>query len=127
MSPVRMDRFESGIRLVIAFNEAFNRHDVPAMMEMMSEQVAFENTAPAPDGTLYKGRVAVSEYWQNFFTSSPHAHIIIDEIFGFGNRVVMLWRYNWEDSTGQPGHVRGVDIYRIVNNLITEKLSYVKG
>jgi hypothetical protein len=28
MSPTRMSRLESSIRLVLEFNEAFNRHDV---------------------------------------------------------------------------------------------------
>ena len=127
MSPVRMDRFESGVRLIIAFNEAFNRHDVSGMMGMMSDDCVFENTDPAPDGTVYKGRVAVTQFWQDFFAQSPQAHIKIEEAFGFGSRCIMLWRYDWVDESGEKGHVRGVDIFRIYNGLISEKLSYVKG
>ncbi len=127
MPPIRLDRFESGPRLVIAFNEAFNRHDVPAMMAMMSADCAFENTDPAPDGTLYRGQAAVTQFWEQFFIESPQAHIKIEEVLGFGNRVGMLWRYDWVDEAGIPGHVRGVDLYRIQAGLITEKLSYVKG
>jgi predicted SnoaL-like aldol condensation-catalyzing enzyme len=127
MSPIRMDRFESGVRLVIEFNEAFNRHDVSGMMKLMSEDCVFENTDPAPDGAIYTGKEAVTRFWQDFFAQSPHAHIKIDEIFGFGNRCIMLWRYDWEDASGAKGHVRGVDIFRIQNSFICEKLSYVKG
>lgn len=32
MSPTRMSRLESAMRLVLAFHEAFNRHDVAGMM-----------------------------------------------------------------------------------------------
>jgi len=39
----------------------------------------------------------------------------------------MRWRYSWEDEHGQPGHIRGVDVYRMEDGLIAEKLSYVKG
>ena len=36
MSPARMDRVETGMRAVLAFNEAFNRHDVAGMMRLMT-------------------------------------------------------------------------------------------
>jgi hypothetical protein len=39
----------------------------------------------------------------------------------------MRWRYSWVDIEGQKGHVRGVDIFRVRNGSIREKLSYVKG
>ena len=127
MSPIHLDRFEAGVRLVIAFNEAFNRHDVADMMAKMSDDSAFENTDPAPDGTRYQGKPAITQFWQDFFIHSPQAHIKIEEILGYGNRVVMLWRYEWVDEAGIAGHVRGVDLFRISSGLITEKLSYVKG
>ena len=122
MSPVRMSKFESGVRAVLAFNEAFNRHNVAGMMSLMSEDCLFENTDPAPDGTVYKGKEAVSQFWQDFFRESPSAHIEIEEIFGLGFHVVMRWNYSWGD-----GHVRGVDVFKLKDGLISEKLSYVKG
>ncbi|KPV48903.1 hypothetical protein SE17_35575 [Kouleothrix aurantiaca] len=127
MSPARMDKVEAAMRLVMTFNDAFNRHDVDAMMELMSDDCVFENTAPAPDGTVYSGKAAVTQFWRDFFRDSPGAHIAIEELFGLGLRCVMRWRYSWGDANGQAGHVRGVDIYQVKNNLIYEKLSYVKG
>ncbi len=127
MSPARLSRFEAVVRLVLAFNEAFNRRDVEGMMRLMSEDCVFENTDPAPDGTVYSGREAVTQFWRDFFRKSPQAHIEIEEIFGLGFRCVMRWRYDWVDAAGQKGHVRGVDIYRVKQGLISEKLSYVKG
>jgi ketosteroid isomerase-like protein len=122
MSPARMAKIESAIRLVLKFNEAFNRHDVAGMMQLMSEDCIFENTAPAPDGTVYLGKEAVTRFWQDFFRESPQAHIDIEEIFGFGNRCIMRWKYSWGE-----GHVRGVDVFKLKDGLISEKLSYVKG
>lgn len=127
MNPTRMAKIESAIRAVLEFNEAFNQHDVPGMMRLMSEDCTFENTYPAPDGTTYTGKEAVTQFWQGFFAESPSAHIEIEEIFGNGNRCVMRWRYEWTESTGQKGHVRGVDIFQMKDGLICEKLSYVKG
>lgn len=127
MCPVRMSKVESAVRVVIEFNEAFNRHDVEGMMRLMGDDCVFENTSPAPDGTVYSGREAVTQFWQDFFRESPKAHIEIEEIFGYGIRCVMRWKYSWVDVTGNKGHVRGVDIFQLKDGLISQKLSYVKG
>ena len=127
MSPARMSKIEGAARLVLEFNEAFNRHDVSGMMQLMSDDCIFENTAPAPDGTVYSGKEAVTHFWQDFFRESPHAHIEIEEVFGFGNRCVMHWKYSWVDATEIKGHVRGVDIFEVKDGYIRKKLSYVKG
>lgn len=115
------------VQLVLEFNEAFNRHDVAGMMRLMREDCVFENTAPAPDGTVYAGKTSVTDFWLAFFRASPHAHIEIEEIFGLGERCVMRWRYSWVDEAGAAGHVRGVDIFRVQDGAISAKLSYVKG
>ena len=127
MSPARMSKLEAAMRIVLAFNEAFNRHDVTGMMKLMSEDCVFENTDPAPDGTVYSGKEVVTEFWQNFFRESPRAHIDIEEIFGMGNRCIMRWKYSWQDVEGKEGHVRGMDIFRVEDGFISEKFSYVKG
>jgi limonene-1,2-epoxide hydrolase len=122
-----MVRVESAIRLGVAFNEAFNRHDVAGMMQHMSEDCVFETTNPAPNGAKFTGKADVAQFWHTFFRESPHAHIEIEEIFGAGLRCIMRWRYDWVDPAGTKGHVRGVDIFQVRNGLICEKLSYVKG
>lgn len=127
MSPIPMSRLESGIRIALDFNEAFNRHDIADMMNLMSDDCVFESTAPAPDGAKYSGKEAVTKFWQDFFRESPHAHIEIEDIFGFGIRCVMRWKYNWIDAAGNKGHVRGVDIFQVKDGSICERLSYVKG
>ena len=127
MCPVQMSKIESGMRIVLEFNDAFNRHDVAGMMKLMTDDCIFENTDPAPDGTLYSGKEAVAKFWQVFFKESPHAHIEIEEIFGMGLHCVMRWKYTWIDATRQQGHVRGVDVFKLKEDLISEKLSYVKG
>ena len=127
MSPIRMSKLESAIRVVLELNEAFNRHDVTGMMQLMSDDCIFENTDPAPDGAVYSGKEVVTQFWRDFFRESPHAYLEIEEIFGLGERCIMRWRYSWVDIGEEKGHVRGVDIFRVRNGAIREKLSYVKG
>ena len=127
MSPIRMSRLESGIHIVLDFNQAFNRHDVASMMQLMSDDCVFEDSNPPPDGKVYKGKAEVTGFWQAFFRNSPQAHIDIEEIFSFGNRCIMRWRCEWGDAAANKGHVRGVDVFQVKDGLIAEKLSYVKG
>jgi len=122
-----MSKIETAMRVVLEFNEAFNHHDVPGMMQLMSDDCIFENTNPAPDGTLYSGKEAVTQFWQDFFRESAQAQIEIEEIFGLGLHCIMRWKYHWVDTQGKKGHVRGVDIFKVENGFICEKLSYVKG
>ena len=117
----------SEIRLLEAFNEAFNRHDVPAMMAMMTEDCLFENTFPPPEGERFSGQQPVSSFWETFFSSSPLARIEIEEVFVSGERGFQRWVYSWQDAGGARGYLRGVDLFRFRDGKIAEKLSYVKG
>jgi len=40
---------------------------------------------------------------------------------------VSPWQYSWKTDSGDRGHVRGVDVLRLRDGRIAEKLSYVKG
>jgi ketosteroid isomerase-like protein len=104
------------------FNEAFNRHDVDAVMGLMTDDVMFENTSPAPDGERYAGQAAVRAFWERFFAASPKAHFETEEMVAADDRCVVRWRYSWGD-----GHIRGVDLFRVRDGKVAEKLSYVKG
>lgn len=109
------------------FNDALNRRDVETMMALMTGDCVFENTYPAPDGTRYEGQAEVRAFWEEFFAGAGQVELEIEEIFAAGERGVMRWIYRWVSREGQPGHIRGVDIYRVRNGRIAEKLSYVKG
>jgi uncharacterized protein (TIGR03086 family) len=103
------------------FNEAFNAHDVDRVMAAMTEDCVFESTAP-PDGERHEGAAAVRAYWQRFFADSPEAHFDEVESFAAGDRAVVRWRYTWG-----RGDVQGVDVMRIRDGKVAEKIAYVKG
>ena len=104
------------------FNAAFNQHDVDAIMALMTDDCVFENTAPPPDGERFVGQAAVRGCWERLFSGSPAALFEWEEIVAAGDRAVVRWRYSWG-----PGHVRGVDVMRVRDGKVAEKLSYVKG
>ena len=103
------------------FTKAFDAKDVEAIMAAMTPDCVFEDTAP-PDGTRHVGAEAVRAAWTTLFASSPEGVFTTEEVIDAGERVVTRWRYDFDG-----GHVRGVDVFRLRDGLVAEKLSYVKG
>ncbi|HCG00366.1 MAG TPA: nuclear transport factor 2 family protein [Chloroflexi bacterium] len=110
------------LQAIDGFNEAFNRHDVDAVMRHMTDDCVFESTGPAPDGARFVGQDAVRGVWEDFFGSSPGAHFDAEEVIATGDRCVVRWLYAFEG-----GHIRGVDVIRVRDGKVAEKFAYVKG
>lgn len=108
--------------IVRNFNQALNDHDIDAVMALMTEDCIFENTFPAPDGSRFVGAELVRKELGGFLLSSPRANFVEEELIACEDRCVVRWRYSWGD-----GHVRGVDVMRVRDGKVSEKLSYVKG
>lgn len=124
---IQRDPVEATLAVMQSFNNAFNRHDVDAIMAAMTDDCVFENTYPAPDGERYEGWAAVRRFWERMFADSPEAVFEVEEVFASADRGVIRWRYRWVSAEGRAGHVRGVDIVRVRDGKVAEKLSYVKG
>ena len=116
------DQTAATLAAVARFSAAFDRHDVDGVMAAMSADCRFESTGPAPDGDVFTGAAAVREFWEHFFRENPTATFATEEQFAAGERCVARWRYEWG-----AGHVRGIDVFRVHDDLVTEKLCYVKG
>jgi ketosteroid isomerase-like protein len=116
------------LQVVAWFNQAFNAHDVNAVMALSTDDTVLETTLPRPDGQRLVGQVAVRRYWEEFFRASPAARFEAEEVFASEDRCVVRWLYRWaEDRPNRPGHVRGVDVFRVRDGKVAEKLVYVKG
>jgi ketosteroid isomerase-like protein len=127
MCPARMSKVENSIRLVLEFNEAFNRHDVVGMMHLLSPDCIFESPSPSPNGTAFSGHEAILAFWQVYFREFSDVTCKIEDIFSLGFHCVMRWRRTWVDPAGETMNMRGVDVFKIKENLICENYSYVKG
>jgi ketosteroid isomerase-like protein len=115
------------LHVVHRFNELFNRQDLADVMDLMTDDCIFEDTNPAPDGTRHVGKAATRAAFAEFFRTSSQARFQTEEIFVAGDRCAVRWVYQWTDEANQSGHVRGVDLFRVREGKIAEKLAYVKG
>lgn len=109
------------LAVVERFGTAWAAHDLEATLALITDDCVFDSTGPAPDGTRHVGRDAIRRAWQPIFDDSS-SMFEPEEMFGADDRVVQLWRYSWDG-----GHVRGVDVFRVRDGQVAEKLSYVKG
>lgn len=107
--------------VVEAFGSAWADHDLDAALSFLSADCVFDATGPAPDGARHIGPDEIRQAWKTIF-NDPASKFEPEETFASGDRVVQRWCYSWAD-----GHVRGVDLFRVSDSRITEKLSYVKG
>jgi len=109
--------------LMDRFTAALNSRDIDAVLALVTDDVVFESTSPAPDGARYEGRDAVRQIWGQMLAETPQARFSVEEQFSDGTaRAVVRWRYDWGE-----GHVRGVDIIRVRDGRVAESLAYVKG
>ena len=96
-------------------------------MAHMTDDCVFEATGrrPTASGTRVPRRsVGV---WEEVFTTTRDARFTEEDLFVAGERGVLRWRFSWANEDGSPGHVRGVDVLRLRDGKVCEKLSYVKG
>lgn len=119
-------RVDPTLAAVHTFNSAFNRHDVDAVMAAMTEDCVFENTSPPPDGLRVEGAAAVRVYWAKFFAANPDALFETEDIFAADDRCTVRWVYR-KTKDGKPWHLRGVDVFRVRDGKVAEKMAYVKG
>lgn len=109
------------LKVVAAFGAAWAAHDLDAALAMLTDDCLFDATGPAPDGTPSVGPQAIRAAWQPIFDDLSSS-FEEEETFAAGDRVVQRWRYRWDG-----GSVRGVDVFRIRDGKVAEKISYVKG
>jgi len=105
------------------FDNVFLNHDTTELSAIVSEHCVLENTGPAPDGAIYKGRAACVEFWTSI-ANSTDIRFETENIDILGDRGIITWRLIWGEGTSES--VRGVNIMRIKDGKVIEALGYVK-
>lgn len=110
-----------------AFADAWNRHDIDALMRFMADDCVFEASAgPDACGTCYAGKDAVhagfSEVWKTF----PDAQWRSPRHFVCGDRGVSEWTFTGTRTDGTRVEVNGCDLFTFRAGKIAVKNSYRK-
>ena len=115
------------VRLLDRFAEAWNRHDLDALMSMMTDDCVFEASAGAQvDGQRSQGKLAVRAAYAAVFEAFPDAHWANPRHFIAGNRGVSEWTFTGTQEDGARVEVTGCDLFTFRDDRIAIKNSFRK-
>jgi ketosteroid isomerase-like protein len=106
--------------------EAYIQRDIDGVMAAMTDDCVLETPTPLPGGRVYEGKSAVRAFWEEFFRASSHPTFETEEMSALGDRCIFRWIRRWTDESGTPHHLRGIDVFRVRDGKVAEKLAYTK-
>ncbi|HEX8029725.1 MAG TPA: nuclear transport factor 2 family protein [Vicinamibacterales bacterium] len=114
-------------RLLQAFADAWNAHDVDALMAMMTGDCVFEaSSGPTAGGERHEGERAVRSAYAAVFEQYPDAHWGHARHFVSGERGVSEWTFTGTLADGTRIEVNGCDLLTFRNDKIAVKNSFRK-
>lgn len=109
------------------FLEAFNRHDLDAIMEYFAEECVFYMPRGAdPRGDRYEGKSAVRAGLATRFSGIPDVHYGDDQHWVCGSLGVSEWTLTGTNTAGERIEVRGLDLLEFAGGKIIRKDSFWK-
>ena len=112
-----------------AISEAFNRHDLDAIMEFFSDDCTLDfPRGPEAWGQRFIGKAQVREGLACRFKGIPDVHYGDDShwVSADGNKGVSEWTLTGTTVAGIPVKVRGCDLWEFRDGKITRKNSFWK-
>ena len=118
---------EPTVATLKAITDAFNRHDLDAIMAFFADDAVFESPrGPGARGRRFEGRAAVREGLAARFSGIPDVHYGDDAHFVSGDRGASEWTLTGTTTDGVRLEVRGCDLWTFRDGLVVKKDSYWK-
>jgi steroid delta-isomerase-like uncharacterized protein len=115
------------LTLLDRFADAWNRHDLDALMSMMTDDCVFEASAgPDIDGQRSEGTQAVRAAFAAVLERFPDAHWGSARHFIAGDRAVSEWTFTGTQKDGKRVEVNGCDLFTLRDGKIVVKNSFRK-
>ena len=109
------------------FLDAFNRHDLDAIMEFFAEDCTMDlPRGPQPWGRRLTGKEQIRQGCADRFKGLPDAHYGDDRHWVFGNVGFSEWKLTGTTPKGEYVEVRGTDHLEFRDAKIIRKDSYWK-
>jgi ketosteroid isomerase-like protein len=122
-----MSQVSDNLRTLERLADAFNRHDLDAIMELFAEDCSLDMPRGShPWGTRYVGKPAVREGLRSRFEMLPDVHYADVRHFATDEMGVSEWLVTGTLRSGQRIAVRGCDHYELREGKVVRKDSYWK-
>jgi ketosteroid isomerase-like protein len=110
-----------------SFADAFNAHDIKAIMSHMTDDCVFEASAgPDSNGEKFTGNKQVAKAFEDVFATFHDAHWGNPIHFISGSRGFSEWTFTGTRSDGTKVEVTGCDLFTFRDGKILIKNSYRK-
>ncbi len=110
-----------------SFADAFNAHDIKAIMLHMTDDCVFEASAgPDVDGQKFIGQEQVKKAFEDVFATFPDARWTNPRHFITGERGFTEWIFIGTKKDGVKVEVTGCDLFTFKDGKIAVKNSYRK-
>jgi steroid delta-isomerase-like uncharacterized protein len=110
-----------------AFTDAWNAHDLDALMSFMSDDCVFETAAgPERCGTRFSGREAVRRAFEQAWLNFPYAQWQSGRHFVHGERGVSEWTFTGTKADGTRVEADGCDLFTFRDGRIAVKNAFRK-
>lgn len=110
-----------------SFADAFNAHDLNAVMAHLTDDCVFEASAgPDANGEKFSGQEQVRKAFEMVFKTYPDAHWGKPKHFISGNRGFSEWLFTGTKADGTKVEVTGCDLFTFRDGKIAIKNSYRK-
>ncbi|HXG75825.1 MAG TPA: nuclear transport factor 2 family protein [Gaiellaceae bacterium] len=124
---VRVSDRSSKLAVLGRMLDAFNRHDLDAIMSLFVDDCVFESPrGPDPWGRRFEGKPAVAEGLAARFTGIPDVTYESHGDFVAGERGASEWTLRGTTVDGSSLEVRGCDLWTFRGDEIVRKDSYWK-
>lgn len=115
------------IKMLAAFGDAWNRHDVDALMSFMTDDCVFETAAgPLACGTRHEGRDAVRAAFAQVWAVFPDARWSGSHHWVCGDRGVSEWIFSGTRADGVRVEACGCDLFVFRDGRIAVKSAFRK-
>jgi ketosteroid isomerase-like protein len=122
-----MTNTEAATPLLKTFLDAFNAHDVDAIMSCFTEDCVLDMPrGPAPGGHRLVGREQVRTGIQARLDGIPDVRYGDDRHWACGDRGVSEWTLRGTQVSGETIEVRGCDLFELTEGKISRKDSFWK-
>ena len=115
------------IKFLKNYAEAWNNHDINALMNCMTNDCLFE-TAGGEEawGTRFQGAVEVRKRFETVWQDIPDAHWSQCRHFVSGDRGLSEWLFTGSTNDGKKIEIQGCDVFTFRAGKIYKKSTYLK-
>ena len=113
--------------LLSKFSDAFNSHNVGALMACMTEDCVFDAVGGSEvHGVRFEGQAAVAKAFEQVWISMPDAQWLDGNHWATGERGVSEWTFTGTDAEGARMEAQGCDLFTFRDGKIAVKQAFRK-